>query len=311
MFLTKSRAHAVVSVLIVASVLAVAGSIAAEEQGATQTPTGYTPLRTPDGQPDIQGVWHGGGLTVESGYDGNRGTGWYQDFFPTGAATSGSRPTSEEQRQPAASVGPDDDRFVIGSGAQTPDRRIPYRPWARERKESNFAAIYAGGTSLEEYDPVARCLPTGVPRAAYIGIGGYHFFQPPGYVVIFGEWNHQHRVIPLDGRAHVGPDIRLWNGDSRGRWEGNTLIIETSNLTDRTWLDHMGSIHTEDLRVVERYTPIDADTLRYEARLEDEEAFVQPWTLTLSLRRGEPGEELLEYACHEGNARSMESYSAP
>ena len=304
----SNRALGVVDVMVVAIVvIALAGSIAAGEQAATGTPEEYSPPRTPEGQPDIQGVWHGGGLTIEPGYDGNRGTGWYQDFFPTDATARETR-ASSDRRPPVASV-PPDDRFVIGGGAETPDRRIPYQPWARERKEANFAAIYEGGKTLEYYDPVARCLPTGVPRAAYVGIGGYQVFQPPGYVIIFGEWNHQYRVIPLDGRPHVGPRIRLWNGDSRGRWEGNTLIVETTNLTDRTWLDHMGSIHSEALRVVERYTPVDADTLRYEMRLEDEKAFVQPWTLTLFLRRGSPGEELLEYACHEGNARSMESYA--
>ena len=285
---------------VLASVPVAAQNQASSGRSSSVGQNDYVPPMTRDGQPDIQGVWQGGGLTIEPGYDGNLGTGFYREFFSTGSADA------DGVVPPPPVEPPQDDRYLVGGGAETPDRRIPFQPWARVKKEANFAAIYEGAATMDDYDPVSRCLPTGVPRAAYIGIGGYQFFQVPGYVVIFGEWNHQYRIIPLDVRPKLTPGIRLWNGDSRGQWEGHALVIETTNLTDKTWLDHMGSVHSDALHVVERYTPVDADTLRYEVRLEDEKAYAQPWTLTVLLKRNK--EELLEYACHEGNGRSMRNY---
>ena len=271
-----------------------------------QGPSGSAAASTASAHPDFSGMWSGGGLTIERGYDGNMGTGYYQDFF---AGTDLGRPASAV---PAAKSDnqPPGDQFVIGSGAETPDRRIPFQPWARAKKEANYKAIYnpAGAATFDEVDPVARCLPTGVPRAQYISIGSYQILQTREYFAVFGEWNHQRRLIPLDGRPHLDPHIRLWNGDSRGHWEGQTLVVDTTNLTSNTWLDHMGSVHSDALHVVERYTLVDNKTLKYQARLEDPKAFEKAWTITLMLKRARNDEELLEYACHEGN-KSIENYT--
>lgn len=264
--------------------------------------------RTPDGQPDIQGYWSGGGLTIEPGYDGNLGTGYYQDFFPDGATVGGAQ-GAPSAAPVAVGQAPSPRR---GLHAVTPDGRIPFQPWARDQKEANFKKIYdpKGAEKFEEVDTVARCLPTGAPRGSYIGIGAYQVFQPRGYVVIFGEWNHQYRIIPLDSRPHVGKDIRLWMGDSRGRWEGNTLVVEVLNSRGDTWLDHMGSIHTDGLRVTERFEVVDAQNIRYAATLDDPKAFSRPWDVALTWTRvTEKGFELLEYACHEGNS-SLENYTS-
>jgi hypothetical protein len=127
---------------------------------------------------------------------------------------------------------------------------------------------------------------------------------------------HEARIIPLDGRAHIGKSIRTWNGDSRGRWEGNTLVVDITNYNDK------GSIATnvatqrvraipqsEELHVVERFTRVDENTINYEATIEDPKVFTAPWTVAIALHR-EPEYQIFEYACHEGNLGLPNTLSA-
>ena len=118
---------------------------------------------------------------------------------------------------------------------------------------------------------------------------------------------HDTWIIPLDGRPHVGPNIRLWMGDSRGRWEGNTLVVSTTNFTDRSWIaSHSaagrvkGIPVSEFLHVVERFTRVDADTIHYEATIEDPNVYTRPWMVSVSINRDQ-NYRIFEYACHEGN----------
>ena len=118
---------------------------------------------------------------------------------------------------------------------------------------------------------------------------------------------HEARIIPMDGRPHVGKTIRLWNGDSRGRWEGQTLVVETTNYSDKGWVASSaatgrvkGIPQTEALHVVERFTRTNADTLHYEVTVTDPNIYTQPWKVSLPLNR-DPGYQMFEYACHEGN----------
>lgn len=313
MNIRSSAAHAaVVTIILMAPLWGAAQTRKSPPQGAAKTanpsPERYSPPRTSDGQPDFQGLWGGGSLTIEPGYDGNLGTGYYQQFFPTGANITQSG---------AAAPPPPPDARECYPGCATPrvqtdmpDGTIPYVPAARAKKEANFKMIYnpSGAQRLEDTDPVSRCLPSGVPRASYIGVGGYQILQVPGYVVFLGEWNHLYRVIPLDKRPHIGANIRLWMGDARGRWEGNTLVVETTNSNGRTWLDHMGSIHSDNLRVTERYTMTTPNRISFELTLDDPKVFSRPWKLNGALdRTTEKNFELLEYACHEGNGRTLES----
>lgn len=170
-----------------------------------------------------------------------------------------------------------------------PDGRLPYQPWARAEND-------ARSKPERGYDdPTAHCFPAGVPRSFYVP-SPFQVLQPPGYVVFLYErmwW----RTVPLDARPHIADSIRLWQGDSVGRWEGDTLVIDTANLNGRSWLDELGGVITHGARVVERLTPIDGDTFRYQATVTDPASFTRPWTLGMDMRR--IPSELLEVACLE------------
>src|SRR2546428_832764 len=164
----------------------------------------------------------------------------------------------------------------------------------------------SGGQSDPDIDrsagsPRRPDVGAGVPRINYITpYNGYQFLQIRGYVVLFAEWNHETRIIPLDRRPHVTSGIRLWMGDPRGRWEGNTLIVDSTNFNGKAWFDWL-TFHSDALHVVERFTIVDQDTINYEAIIEDPKAFTKPWKVAFPFRRGQPGYRLFEYACHEGN----------
>ena len=179
----------------------------------------------------------------------------------------------------------------------TPDRKIPYQPWAMALKKEMVARYIS---------PLAACLPPGVPRYA-IAPGPHQIIQTPGYVVHLLEFSHSHRVIPTTGRPHAASAIRLYLGDSRGRWEGNTLVVDVRNSNGLTWIDNAGNFFSDRLHVVERYTMVDADAIHYEARIEDPQVYTRSWTMVSALLRNkEPGFELFEQACHEGN-RSIQA----
>ena len=187
-----------------------------------------------------------------------------------------------------------------------PDGRVPFQPWAKARQDVIIDNA-ADPQALRFIDTAARCLPSGVPRTNYaIGYVGYQFIQGPGYVVLITEFNHQYRLIPLDGRPHLNGKIRLFNGDSRGRWEGNTLLVDTTNVavppaTGEGWLDMNATLFSDAIHVVERYTLVDQDTIAYEATVDDPKVFTGPWKMAGAFVRPPKGYKLFEYACHEGN----------
>jgi hypothetical protein len=175
-----------------------------------------------------------------------------------------------------------------------PDKKLPYQPWARE--ESKDRELPHRGYD----DPTAHCFVAGVPRSMYTP-SPYQILQPPGYVILLFE-RMSWRQIPLDGRKHLPDNVRLWQGDSVGRWEGDTLVVETTNLNGKTWLNERGDVLTHQAHIVERFTPVDGNTINYEATVTDPGAYTRPWTIRMPLAR-QMGEydEILEVACHEDN----------
>ena len=189
-----------------------------------------------------------------------------------------------------------------------PDGRLPaLTPSAQRRADETLAYRRAHpADSWLDLDAGDRCilgLNAGPPIVPAAYNQNLQIFQTPDHVMLLTEMVHTVRPVPLDGRPRLDAGIRQWSGDSRGRWEGGTLVVETTNfVTDRWWTSSnpMGSLgSSENLRLVERLTRIDADTLEYEFTVHDPQTWSRPWTVSIPMRRSD--QPLYEYACHEGN----------
>jgi hypothetical protein len=254
---------------------------------STLATTRYEPRRLADGQPDIQGGWRAeeGGTYDTTAVESGGAT--LQRLVDTATG----RPTAP---RPSRVIDP-------------PDGRIPYLPWARaHQQEIQQHADHP--IKREHIDPRARCLPGGVPRETFPT--GFRFLQAPGYVIFLGEQKSVSRVIPLDGRPFLDDRIKLWMGDSRGHWEGNTLVVEVRNQNAKGRFDMVGNFATDAVRVTERWTIAGPDLIEYRATVEDPNAYSRPWTISSRILRSpasdEPyGDEMWEDACHEGE-RSAE-----
>jgi hypothetical protein len=179
-----------------------------------------------------------------------------------------------------------------------PDGQIPYQPWARS-KHAELRANVDNPTKPEHIDTQNRCLPDGAVRDLIHG--AFRIVQTPDYVFILGEENYGYRVIPLDGRPHLNRDLKLWMGDSRGRWEGNTLVVDVTNSNGKPRLDMVGNFYGEGVHFVERFTRIAPETLDYRVTVEDPAVYTRPWTLAARFTRAYADNyEFLEDACHEG-----------
>jgi hypothetical protein len=187
-----------------------------------------------------------------------------------------------------------------------PDGFVPVMKWAEEKRAYDFAHV---DDNWVHQTPWERCITRGVPAGMFPAgyNNAYRFIQTPGLVVIVLEMIHQSRIIPIDGRPHLGARLTQWDGDSRGHWEGNTLVVDTTNYNDK------GSIATsaatgrirgipqsEALHVVERFTPVDANTIDYQVTINDPNVYTRPWRVRMPLTR-DPSYQMYEYACTEGN----------
>jgi hypothetical protein len=184
------------------------------------------------------------------------------------------------------------------------DGRLPYTPDARQA-EMRAQARYGVGPYESYLDPDTgeRCLTDGVTAMMWQGPNGGHnmIVQSPGYVTILHEEYRDRRIIPVDGRAHGA--VRQWLGDSVGRWEGDSLVVETTNVIDRTnyeWAN-IWTRASETLSIVERFTRAADDTIEYRVTITDPATFAQPWTANIPITRLPEGTRIYEYACHEGN----------
>ena len=168
---------------------------------------------------------------------------------------------------------------------------IPYQPSALARKKANFE-------KRATLDPEAKCYLPGVPRITYMP-HPFQIVQQADKVSILYEYLHAVRYVYMNGNPHPRGPIEWWMGDSRGRWEGNTLVVDVTHFNDLTWFDRAGNFHSSALHVIERYTPTGPDHMRYEATIEDSNVFTRPWQISMPLyRRQERTSELLEYQCN-------------
>ncbi len=174
-----------------------------------------------------------------------------------------------------------------------PDGRVP--ALTAEGRARATARAARGYDSWQDRSLWERCITRGLPMIPGPYNNNYQILQTPDNVVILHEMIHDARIVPLDGRPHVGQNIRQWFGDSRGRWEGNTLVVDTTNFTDKA--NYRGS--TDGLHLIERFTRVDADTVKYEFTIDDPTTFTKKWTAAIPMARTD--EQIYEYACHEGN----------
>jgi hypothetical protein len=223
----------------------------------------YTPPRTTAGQPDLQGIWQ---VVNTAAWDIQDHTG---------------------QRFPGLPA-----RFSVPAGQGVVEgNAIPYQPWALAKKQENYQ-------NRATADPEAMCYLPGVPRITYMPFP-FQIFQFTDRVAILYEYLHTTREIYTDGSPHPNLVAEFWMGDSRGRWDRNTLVVDVTLFTDQTWFDRAGNFHSDGLHVVERYTRTGPDHMRYDVRIEDPKVFTRPWTMTMPLyRRQEMNTRLLEYECY-------------
>jgi hypothetical protein len=225
--------------------------------GQAQPPAAqpYSPPRTPDGRPDLQGIWQV-----------NNTAAW------------------DIQDHPARLGVPAGQGVVEGN-------EIPYQPWALAKKQENFK-------NRATADPETKCYLPGVPRVTYMPFP-FQIVQTPDKLTILYEYIHTIRYIYTNGTPHPPGHIDWWMGDSRGRWEGDTLVVDSIHFDEQTWFDRAGNFHSDALHVIERYTRTSPDHINYEVTIEDPKVFTRPWKMSMPLyRHVERNFELLEYECY-------------
>lgn len=316
-------------VVLAATLIASLTWIAPADAGQGRPPA-WTVTRTPDGQPDLQGTWLNNSITPLERPKALEGKSTLTDeevaelkkrsaeiFDPSRDSDFAGGDNvflallanAERYRNPN-STGTSAEMVERTWDNRTslivdpPDGRIPVlTPDGQSRRAAAAALARRPPAGPEEISNANRCITFGMPRlggnsASYNSY--YQFVQTVAYVVIVGEVIHEARVIPIDGRPHLPQSVRLWHGDPRGRWEANTLVVETTNFSPKS--DFMGS--AEHLHLLERFTPVAPDVIEYHITLTDPTTWTKPWTAVIRLRRTQ--DQMFEYACHEGNHVIME-----
>lgn len=179
---------------------------------------------------------------------------------------------------------------------------IPYQPWALEQRAKNLAA-------RETADPRVSCFTLGTPRGLY-GNSPFQIFQRPRDLTVMFEFGHPVRTINTNGTDHPEGHIDFWLGDSRGHWEGDTLVVDVTDFNGETWLDRVGNFHSDELHLVERWSYLNENTIRYRATFEDPKVYTKPWSIEVLLyRRLESNLQLIENYCALKDVE--ESYPVP
>jgi len=215
----------------------------------------YTPQRTPEGLPDLEGLWQ--------------------------PQTNGA----------AYSILPHPPGFLLGAGSKVgivEGGALPYQPWAAEQVKYRLEHM--------ETDPTGKCHYEGVPHAMYFP---FQIFETPTEIAVVHENMHAYRIIHLQGQ-HPPKEFQSWMGDSRGHWEGSTLVVDVTNNNDKSVFDMAGHFHSDALHVVERFTPLSRDVLQYEATLDDPKVFTRPWKMKFTFKRAAKDYQIMESGCFEG-----------
>ena len=305
-----NRQH--VALVIVVSAVGLLAFATADLAG--QAEQAYQVPQTPWGDPDLQGVWNNntvvplerpealvGRDSLSEEEVAERRQARSDEFF--GTALGGTGFYNEFWFE----YGQDTNRTSLI--IEPPSGRLPALTQHAQQEVADVTATrFAAAGSTDHYLDLSaydRCITRGMPGAMIPGFynHNYHIMQTPDYVALVVEMIHDARIIPLDGRGHIAPSIRQWLGDSRGTWEGDTLVVETTNVNDKV-RERPSFVHTvfgtgENLRLVERFTRVDDDTIDYRFTVEDDSVFTGSWTAAIPMNRFDG--TLFEYACHEGN----------
>jgi hypothetical protein len=260
----------------------------------------WVPAKLSDGQPDVQGYWTAGGTVEVNGEEEQTRGGTYSI---TGGPLGGGGEQEVIDNYKLAQQGkplPSWPSKVVDPS----DGQIPYQPWA-QAKQKYIEANVDHATKQEHLDPQERCFLDGPIRDTF----HYEFKieQYPGYVLILHEG---YRLIPLDGRPHPDSAIKLWNSDSRGHWEGNTLVVDVANSNSKGRLDRAGNFASDKVHIVERYIFSGPNAFTYQATVEDPTVYTRPWTVSTKIIRThlkEPDYEKWEDECweHERNIKEL------
>jgi hypothetical protein len=307
-------------VSIVFAAACVAATLAAQAPKAASKATpakkAWTPDRTLDGQPDFQGVWTNATITPFERPVALGNKAYLTDEEVAAAERQAAAGKVDAPPKPGEVGTYNQVWFDSGSKVvstrqtslvvEPANGRVPIQKWAEDKRDYDLAHVQDSWEHMSVWD---RCITRGVPAGMFPAgyNNAYQIVQAPGYFTILYEMIHEARIIPIDGRPHLDAGIRQWNGDSRGRWEGNTLIVDTTNYNNKGWIATSaatgrvkGIPQSEDLSVVERFTRTEPGTILYEVTITDPKVYTQPWKVSIPLTRDE-NYVLYEYACHEGN----------
>jgi hypothetical protein len=306
----RQSSFGVLNIVVLATILLISAPHV-ESQAPSAAAQAWTPARLPDGQPDMEGMYTRTGVKATeaeppvnpidpSGRNplsvSNRGDGLgpYPGIFGQGGQVlRGAQP--RQQRR---------------TGIIDPaDRKLPWKP-EEDAKRRQFLLQMNPPIDLRHVELNARCALPG-PFEGEDNANPYTILQKPGAVVILYDYNHTSRVIRLDRREHLGQNIRLFMGDSIGRWEGNTLIVDTTNFNGRIAYSREIPYLTDALHLTERFTIADENTIDYEATIDDRNLFTKPWTVAGYFSRSPKGTEPLEFACAGGTQTLQNIFGTP
>jgi hypothetical protein len=274
------------SVIVAPAIAALALAFAAPASAADAPAPALATLG--DGQPDVQGYW----APVKQGT--------YSLSHPSNGGTGEVLHNRELEKQ-GKPIPTFPSRII-----DPKDGEIPYQPWARAKQKAVEANI-DHPTQQGHLDPQGRCFPDGVIRNPLWT--GFEIQQFPGSVVIIFDQGHTYRIIPLDGRPHAPAPIKLWMSDSRGHWEGQTLVVDVANSNAKSRLDNIGDFSSDKVHIVERFT-FGKAAIDWRATIEDPSVYTRPWTITAQYKRqhaDEPDYEQWEQSCIEGERNAAES----